>query len=193
MIMNARKIAVVGSLVAGAALALAPLAAADDLTSTYDTEVTVLNDLFQFDAALAGDSNDITVATTPGVFDTIIPADLSTVAPHLVAGSTATPTPLEYELYGVNPIAAGISTTTGPYNELNGALTEFYNAYNSDVYGVLNGNTDLIPTTDLFGGTGPGTEIFAALGTGTDFGAATSFFEAGLNDLAGFFQIPLTF
>lgn len=114
----------------------------------------MLNDLFQFDAALVGDSNDITVATTPGVFDTFAStADLLKDAPQTTVPADVTP--LEYELYGVNPIAAGISGGTGPYNELNGALTEFYNAYNSDVYGVLNGNTDLIPTTICSKGRGP--------------------------------------
>lgn len=36
--MNMRKIVLVGSFAAGAALAFAPIAAADDLTSTVDSE-----------------------------------------------------------------------------------------------------------------------------------------------------------
>lgn len=36
-------------------------------------------------------------------------------------------------------------------------------------------------------------EISTALATGPDFGAATTFFEAGLNDVAGFFDLPSLF
>ncbi|UQX12727.1 hypothetical protein [Candidatus Mycobacterium methanotrophicum] len=54
------------------------------------------------------------------------------------------------------------------------------------MYGLLNGNADLIPAADLFGSTH---EIATALATGTDVGAATTFFDAGLADLAGFFDL----
>jgi hypothetical protein len=37
---------------------------------------------------------------------------------------------------------------------------------------------------------GSSNEIGTALATGTDTGAATTFFDAGLADLAGFFDIP---
>ena len=74
--MNIRKIAVVGSFAAGAALALAPLAAADDLTSTLDSEIASMNSLFTSDAALAGDSGDVVAPTDTGPFDTINPADV---------------------------------------------------------------------------------------------------------------------
>ncbi|MGC2564953.1 MAG: hypothetical protein WA488_04355, partial [Mycobacterium sp.] len=52
--MNIRKIAVVGGFAVGAALAFAPLASADDLTSVLDSEIAGENSLFQLDATLAG-------------------------------------------------------------------------------------------------------------------------------------------
>jgi hypothetical protein len=45
----------------------------------------------------------------------------------------------------------------------------------------------LVPEADLFGSAH---EIGIALGTGTDVGAATTFFDAGLADLTGFFDVP---
>jgi hypothetical protein len=178
--MNIRKIAVVGSFAVGVALALAPLAAADDLTTTVDSEIASLNSIFESDAALAGDSADVVPGTAAQPFDTIPLAD---------APDTGTPTVLDYELYGVNPIANAASDP-GSYNVFNGALTEFDDAYNSELWGLVNGNTDLIPASDLFGSAH---EIGLALATGTDMGAAATFFDAGLADLAGFFDLPSLF
>lgn len=70
--MNIRKIAVVGSFAAGAALAFAPLAAADDLTPTVDTEIASLNSLFDSEAAFAGDT---VITRGPNTFDTVPLAD----------------------------------------------------------------------------------------------------------------------
>ena len=171
--MDIRKIAVVGSFAAGAALALAPIASADDLTSIVDSEITLSNSIFDSEAALAGDSAD--VVTHAGSFDTI---------PLSFAPDSGTPTPLDFELYGLNPIANAASDP-GSYNVFNGALTEFDDAFNSEAYGLLNNNA-LVPAADLFGSPG---EISTALGTGTDMGAATTFFDAGLADLSGFFDL----
>jgi hypothetical protein len=160
-------------------------AATDPVASIFDSEVSAENSLFQFDALLAGDSNDITVATTPGVFDTFkTPTDLATDAPHLTAGSTEAPTSLEYLIYGANPIEAGISTGTGPFNEINGALSEFYNAFNVESYSLL-GGTGTIPVGDLFGDP---TALAHLLGEGTST-AVTSFLTTGFGDLEGFFGI----
>ncbi len=53
--MYIRKIAVVGSFAVSAALALAPLASADDeLTPVVEIEISLLNSLFVSDAGLAG-------------------------------------------------------------------------------------------------------------------------------------------
>jgi hypothetical protein len=176
MTMNIRKIAVVGSFAAGAALALAPLASADDLTPTVDSEITSLNSLFVSEADLAGVGSAVVPGTTAQPFDTI---------PLVDAPNSGTPTLLDFELYGLNPIANAASDP-GSYSVFNGALTEFDDAYNSEVWGLLNGNTDLVPTADLFGSAH---EITTALATGTDAGAAMTFFDAGLADLSGFFAL----
>jgi len=173
--MNIRKIAVVGSFAAGAALALAPLAAADDLTSTVDSEISTLNALFTGEADLAGDGSAVIAPTASQPFDTIPLAD----APKDGVGT------LDSLLYGVDPAVAGPATDPGSYNVFNGAVVEFDDAFNSEEYGLLN-NDALIPSADLFGGS----EVTTALLTGTDTGAATTFFDAGLADLAGFFDIP---
>ncbi|MBV8177455.1 MAG: hypothetical protein JO045_01345 [Mycobacterium sp.] len=162
--MKIRKIAVLGSFAAGAALALAPLAAADDLTPTIDSEIGSLNSIFVTDADLAGVGSDV-VTNGTNTFDTIPLADVNTT--------------LGYELYGLNP--ANAVSDPGSYSVFNGALTEFYDADNALTYGLLN-NDALIPSTDLFGSA---TEIGTALGTGSDLGAAGDFFSAGLADLAG--------
>ncbi len=168
--MDIRKIAVVGGFAAGAALAFAPLASADDLTTTIDSEISQLNTIFLGDATLAGDGSDVVSSTTPGVFDTIPPS---------FAPDSGTPTLLDYELYGLNPIA-NAAGDPGSYNVFNGALTEFDDAYNALLYSA-DYNT-LIPASDLFGSA---SEITTALATGTDAGAAGDFFSAGLADLAG--------
>jgi hypothetical protein len=91
---------------------------------------------------------------------------------------------LDYELYGVNPIAALPATDPGSYNVDNGAMTEFDDAYNSLVY-AADYNNALIPSADLFGSD---KVIEAAIGGvgATDLSAATTFFDAGLADVAGF-------
>jgi len=181
--MNMRKIAVAGTFAAGAALAFAPLASADDLTSTIDSEIASLNSIFQGDLSIADvPSTDYTLGGT-GVFDTINLGDVSAVQDG--TGATPVTTPFDYLVYGVDPTAAGLSTDPGSYDVYNGALTEFDDAYNALVY-AADYNNDLIPATDLFGSA---TEIGTALGTGTDMGAAGDFFSAGLADLAGFFGI----
>jgi hypothetical protein len=178
--MNIRKIAVVGSFAAGAALAFAPLAAADPLTSTVDTEIASLNSLFTTDAALAGDSAHV-VTNGANTFDTI---------PLSFAPDSGTPNLLDYELYGLNPIA-NASSDPGAYDVFNGALTEFDDAYNTDLYALLNGGA-LIPATDLIGSSETITDAFAN-GTGSVSDVATYFFEFGANDLSGYFDLPSLF
>ena len=92
--MDIRKIAVVGSVAAGAALAFAPLASADPVTDLLSSEIGSENSVFQLDALLAGvPSTDYTLV---GGYDTINAADISTVQ------GTGT-TPFDYLIYGVDP------------------------------------------------------------------------------------------
>jgi hypothetical protein len=174
--MNLRKIAVVGGFAVGAALTLAPLASADPtaITSTLDSEITSLNSLFTSEADLAGVGGDVTSSTTPGVYDTILLAD----APD----TGTTPTTFGELLYGLNSIAEA-GSHPGSYDLFNGALGEFDNAYNVELYAAENANA-LAPTTDLLG-TG---DVATALDTGSVTGAFESFLQAGLSDLTAYFE-----
>jgi hypothetical protein len=180
--MKIRKIAVLGGFAAGAALTLAPIASADDLSSVVSGEESLLNSIFVGDADSAGVGSDVTAATSTNPFDIITPADIATVQ-----GSGTTP--FDYLIYGVDPSAAGLASDPGSYNVFNGALTEFSDATNVELYSLLN-NGDLISGTsaasDLFGSP---SEIATALGTDSVSGATSDFFSAGLGDLAGFFDI----
>ncbi len=60
-------------------------------------------------------------------FDTIAPADLNTTLESLV--------------FGVRPAPVG---DPGSYDLMNGALGEFFNASNVELYSLLNGG-DLLP------------------------------------------------
>ena len=187
--MDIRKIAVLGSFAAGAALAFAPLASAaptDPLISVLDSEIAAENSLFQFDALLAGDSNDITVATTPGVFDTIIPADIGVVQG---TGATAGTTPFDFLVYGVDPTKAGLASDPGSYNDFNGALTEFDNAYNVELYSLLNGGALDTNVADYI----QNSALDHALTLGSTTDAFDYLWNFGVGDLSGFFQVPLTF
>lgn len=172
--MDIRKIAVVGGFAAGAALSLAPIASADDLTSIDATEISSLNALFTVDADLAGDSSD--VVTHAGSFDTIPVADAPT-------DGTGT---LDSLLYGVDPLAAGPSSDPGSYDVLNGAVIEFDDAFNTELYALEN-NGALIPAADLIGSS---TNIDNALALGNPTAAAEYFFNFGLGDLQGYLDIP---
>jgi hypothetical protein len=182
MTLNIRKIAVVGGFAVGAALTLAPLASAvptDPLISVVGSEESLLNSLFVSEASLAGvPSSDYALV---GGFDTILPTDVIKDAPL-----SGTPSILDYELYGLNPIVAGVSSDSGSFNVFNGALTEFSDAYNTELWSLANPTAaiDTIPLTDLFGSS---TGIAEALATGTASSAVTDFLTDGFADLQGFF------
>lgn len=93
-------------------------------------------------------------------FDTIPTSDLNTSFNDLVTG------------------AAGPSSDPGSYDVLNGALTEFYNAFNVEDYSLLN-NGALLPVADLFG-----THDFLGDGVAT---AVSDYLTLGFNDLLGYF------
>jgi hypothetical protein len=190
--MNIRKIAVVGSFAAGAALALAPLASADPaatdpLTSVVASEDSLLNSLFVSDATLAGVPS--TDYAPVGGLDTILLADVAKDAPL-----SGTPSILDYELYGLSPFVAGVSSDSGSFSVLNGALTEWTDAYNIELYSLLNPTlaADTIPAADLIGSTETIQDAFAN-GTGSVSDVATYFYEFGANDLAGYLDLPAFF
>lgn len=187
--MNMRKTAVIGGLAVGAALTLAPLASADtSIVDTVDSEITSLNTLFTDEADLAGVApGDITGGTTAGTFESILSADVPTDAPQTAPFSI-----LDYELYGISPGVAGVSSDSGAFDLYNGASGEFYDAYNVGLYALENGGA-LVPNADIgtdLIGTGATT---AALGTDSVAGAITTFLEAGVNDLSGYLDLPALF
>jgi hypothetical protein len=175
-----RKIAVVGGFAVGAALTLAPLAAADTpITSTLEGEIASLNSLFSDEASLTGVGSDVIPGTTTQPYDTIPLAD----APD----TGTTPTTFGEALYGVDSIAQA-GSSPGSYDLFNGASGEFDNALNVELYSLENGGA-LAPSADLLG-TG---DVTAALDTGTVTGALDSFYNAGIADLSGYFDTNLSF
>lgn len=180
--MDIRKTAVIGGFAVGAALTLAPLASADALTDAVDSEISSMNSLFVSEATLAGFGND--VVPHAGSFDTIALAD---------APNTGTvPTLLSYELYGLNPIG-NASSDPGAFSEFNGALVNFDDAYNVELYSLLNPTADIstIPLADLFGSSGNIAEALATATTGGTSAVITDFLTDGWNDLLGFFTPAL--
>jgi hypothetical protein len=179
--MDIRKIAVLGGFAVAAALTSAPLASADVLTATLDSEIASLNSLFESEAAIAGDSADVTLGGT-GVLDTILPADAPDVAPL---------TTLDYELYG--PWAGSLPTADldpapGAQDVANGALVEFDDAYNALAYGFDADGTNVIPATDLIGLADQGLDT----GSLTDAALFGSFFDTGVSDfLTSLIGFPL--
>lgn len=174
--MDIRKIAVVGGFAVGAALTLAPLASADPLTDTVDSEISTLNSIFVSDVAISGGPASGEIITNgANTFDT------TTLS---FAPDSGTPNLLDYELYGLNPIA-NAAGDPGAYNVFNGALTEFSDAYNVELFSLANPTDAIntIPADDLFGSAATITE---ALGTGTATGAIGDFLTAGFADLTGY-------
>jgi hypothetical protein len=180
--MDIRKIAVVGGFAVAAALTSAPLASADNLTTTVDSEIASLNSIFESEAAIAGDSADVTLGGTGGL-DTILPADAPDVAPL---------TTLDYELYGpwansligVNNLTSQLpflDPAPGAQDVLNGALVEFDDAYNT-LASLLFGGGASIPATDLIGAA----DIALDNGTLADPALFANFVNTGLTDLLAY-------
>jgi hypothetical protein len=158
-------------------VAFAPLASADDLTTVVGSEISSLNSIFTTEATLAGDSSDIIPPTAGNPFDTIPLTD----AP--LSGTS----PLDYELYGVDPAVAGPSSDPGAYDVFNGALGKFDDALYVELYALEN-NGALDPNAADF--IGSASSISDALGQANVTDAAEYFFNFGLGDLQGFFDIP---
>jgi hypothetical protein len=185
--MDIRKIAVVGGFAVAAALTSAPLASADDLTTTVDSEIASLNSLFESEAAIAGDSADVTPGAT-GVLDTILPADAPVAAPL---------TTLDDELYGPlasllvgvdNPVSGApyLDPEPGAQDVANGALAEFDDAYNALAYGL--NDSALIPAADLVAPVDIATDEGG--GITTEAGLFANFFDTGLADLLSIVNVP---
>ena len=174
--MDIRKIAVVGGFVVGAALTSAPLASADTLTDTVDSEISTLNSIFVSEVAISGGPGSGEIITNgANTFDTTT---------LLYAPDSGTPTFLDYELYGFNPISSA-SSDPGAYDAFNGALVEFDDAYNVALYAMANPDAAVssIPTDDLFG---PASILGDALGANS-FSAAFDFFIVnGFSDFLGY-------
>jgi hypothetical protein len=146
--MDIRKIAVVGGFAVAAALTSAPLASADDLTTTVDSEIASLNSIFESDVAVAGDTADLTTPIdATGVLDTILPADVATVQGD---GTTVFDTLVYGPFASLIDLDKGLDTAPGAQDVANGALVEFDDAYNT-LASLLFGGGDSIPTTDLIG------------------------------------------
>jgi hypothetical protein len=174
--MNIRKIAAAAALSAGAAMAFTPLASADALGDAVTSEEALLNSIFVSDATLANiPASDYALV---GGFDVIKTADI--VAAQ---GTSSDPTEFAYLLYGLNP-GDNLATDPGSYNVLNGALTEFADAYNVELYSLANPDAlvNSVPLDDLFGSP---TTIAAALSESTFSLAIGDFVTNGFNDLLG--------
>ena len=177
--MKTRKIAALGSFIAGAAIACAPIASADDyLTSTIDSEIASLNSLFESQAALAGVGGD--VITSPGLLDTIPLADAPITSPL---------TALDYELYG--PLAdfhlADLDPAPGAQDLFNGALVEFDDTYNTLASWLFSSDAVINPA-DLIGAAD------AALDDGslTDAALFGTFLNDGIADVFSWFtSVPI--
>jgi hypothetical protein len=188
--MKLRKIAASAGLATGAALAFAPLASAAptdliDFESINSSEIASLNSLFTLGAQLTGVPSS--AYSDVGGFLRIDPEDLATYAPHLTEPSqVGDVTGLEYYLYGVNPIEAGISSSSGAYNVFNGAAIQFADAYNAELYQLFNPG-DTAPASIFIGSDA---HVAAALLTDNP---AVYFYNFGIGDLGGYFQQDLSF
>jgi hypothetical protein len=186
--MDIRKIAVVGGFAVAAALTSAPLASADDLTTTVDSEIASLNSIFTSEADLAGDGSAVVTGGT-GVLDTIPLADAPDAAPL---------TTLDYELYGPlanlligvdNPLSGDpfLDPAPGAQDVFNGALAEFDDAYNALAFGL--NDSALIPTTDLVAPVDIATE--EAGNITTEAGLFANFWDTGLADILAGLDVPV--
>ena len=174
--MEIRKIAVVGGFAVATALTSAPLASADDLTTAVDSEISTMNSIFVSDVAISGGPASGEIITHgANTFDT-------TTLQY--APDSGTPTLLDYEVYGINPISSAVPDP-GSYNVLDGALAEFADAYNLDLYSLANPDAAVnsIPSVDLFGSE---PTITTALGEVSFSLAIGVFLVNGLNDLFGY-------
>ncbi len=192
--MSIRKIGVVGSFVAGASLALAPLAAAvgeetpdTDVSQFNDllvSEVTFMNSLFKLQATLGGVTGDDVIQAGEPTEEN--PLSFSTIDNEDLTANEA----FAALLYGPNwedeMSSAGIS---GSYNLYNGALTQFIDGGNVLMYAMLNDGAQIDPdnySDFLFGNAD---SIVENLGGDSVWADASNFFQDGFADLGGYFGL----
>lgn len=181
--MSIRKIGVIGSFAAGAALALAPLAAADDpapfdwsgiVKSQHDS----MNWLFTTGASVSGvPAAEVVPASPTYPFATISHDDL--------LGQEA----FAQLLYGANWADEMSSGASGSYNLLNGAVMEFYNGGNTAMWALMNDGANLDwDSGALFGGNAAMQIAIDAADSSDGWTQASAYFELGFNDLLGYFS-----
>jgi hypothetical protein len=156
---------------------VAPAAAGDiDFSDLLSSQVASLNGVFNLAAALAGESADVVQGSGDLPFDTIATADSSEIFNTLI--------------FGLNPASVTDDAVIGSYHVLNGALTQFSDAYNVGLYALLSGG-ELVPEANygdfLFGAEA---SILDAIGgeDATVLSAITDFMTNGFNDLLGYFD-----
>ncbi|MCV7382667.1 hypothetical protein [Mycolicibacter longobardus] len=180
--MNMRKFGVLGSFAVGTAVALAPLAAADDSASGFDFDSVVqaqiqsMNWLFETQATLAGVGDKVIDGSEAYPFLTIDRDDVNAAFGTL--------------LYGFN-WENEISDAPGSYSLLNGALTQFFNGNNVLLFAILNGGDqiEVENAADYLFGSDAG--IIAGLAGDSAWEDAANFFQAGFADIGGYFAIDL--
>ncbi|GFG70085.1 hypothetical protein [Mycolicibacter senuensis] len=186
--MNIRKIGVVGAFAAGAAFAMAPLAAADpgdapDFSNILLGQVQSMNWLFGSQATASGVEGDLINAGDPTLED---PLSFSTISADDLTDNPA----FAAMLFGPN-WEAEMSSDPGSYSLFNGALTQFYDASNVLTYALMTGGgeIDVADAGDyLFGSDTAIAESLEGDGFFADFG---NFFNAGMADLFGYFGLGM--
>ncbi|WIM89429.1 hypothetical protein PT015_08320 [Candidatus Mycobacterium wuenschmannii] len=150
-------------------------AEAPDFSDVLSSQVASLNGIFNAAAGLAGVSDDVVPGMGDLPFDTIATNDANDIFTSLI--------------FGLNPENIADDGVIGSYHVLNGALTQFADAYNVGLYALFTGG-DLVPTESygdfLFGAE---TSILDAIGgDATVFSAIGDFLTNGFNDLLGYFD-----
>lgn len=186
--MNMNKIGVIGSFAAGAAFALAPLAAAEepatppDFGNLLQGQVQSMNWLFETQASLSGVADtDITkgvpTEADPLQFSTITKDNLELPANNDFAAL----------LYGSNWADEMSTGDSGSYSLFNGALVQFTDANNVLLYALLSGGGEIDAANYgdyLFGGDA---SIVLALGGDGFLEDASNFYTNAFNDMLGYF------
>ena len=172
MAVKIRKIAVISGVAVGAAVAFAPLAAADtDISPVFEAELSSLNSLFDTEAVLSG--IPLTDVNTVGVYDFVFAGD----------ASTTELTNLHHFLAGSDPVIQDLDPTS--YDVFNGALNNFDDAFNVELYSLLNGGALDPDYGDMLGSS---SDITNALSTGTVSEAVSTFLTEGWHELLNYFD-----